>query len=423
MKKKKIFIYSALIVVVAAIGYWYFARDISKQVVHFETAPVHTGNISTTVTATGTIQPVKQVDVGTQVSGVIKKIYVDYNSIVKQGQLLAELDKTPLQVQLNSSRADLESATSQLTYQEANYKRFKEMLDKKAVSETDFETALYQYSIAKANVDKMKAQVAKAQTDLDYAMIYSPISGVVLSRAVNEGQTVAASFNTPTLFTIAQDLTKMQVEANVDEADIGQVQDGQNVDFTVDAFPGQIFKGTVSQIRLKPVTNANVVTYSVVISAPNPDLKLKPGLTASITAYTHQEKDVLVIPAKALRFKPDSATLAAYYPNVNKTMSAGIKGNGSETSYRKRTKEQSSVAKSNEGDGKKEVWVKSEDSIHPEFITVGLTDEVNTEVLSGLKAGDEVIIGMIKSSAAKAETANGISSSPFMPKRPGSTKK
>jgi HlyD family secretion protein len=357
------------------------------------------------------------------VSGVIKKIYVDYNSIVKQGELLAELDKTPLLVQLNSSRADLESATSQLTYQEANYKRFKEMLDKKAVSETDFETALYQYSIAKANVDKMKAQVEKAQTDLDYAMIYSPISGVVLSRAVNEGQTVAASFNTPTLFTIAQDLTKMQVEANVDEADIGQVMDGQNVDFTVDAFPGEVFKGTVTQIRLKPVTNANVVTYSVVISAPNPDLKLKPGLTASITAYTHQVKDVLVIPAKALRFKPDSATLAEYFPNGNQSKSIGIKRAEGQSSNWKRSSEQTGDGKSKEGAARKEVWIKSGDSIHPAFITTGMTDEINTEVINGLKKGDEVIVGITKSITAKAETSNGISSSPFMPKRPGSTKK
>jgi len=420
MKKNRIILYSAIVVVAAALVYWLFVRETAKQVVKFDTATVQVGNISNTVTATGTVQPVKQVDVGTQVSGVIKKIYVDYNSIVKQGQLLAEIDKTPLLVQLASSRADLESATSQLTYQEANYKRFKEMLDKKAVSETDYETALYQYNMAKANVDKMKSEIAKAQTNLDYAMIYSPISGVVLSRAVNEGQTVAASFNTPTLFTIAQDLTKMQVEANVDEADIGQVQNGQNVDFTVDAFPGEVFKGTVNQIRLKPVTNSNVVTYSVVISAPNPELKLKPGLTASIIAYTKQVKDVLVIPAKAVRFKPDSTTLAELFPDQEKTRASGIKkAQGQSSASWKGSSGRAKGMKTGDESGRKQVWLKEGDSIRPVVITTGLTDEINVEVISGLKAGDQVITGMEKAKVTKASTGNSVSSSPFMPKRPG----
>ncbi len=418
MKKKKIILYTSIVLVVLALGYWFLKKEKSAKVMTYTTSEVKTGTILNTVTATGTVQPVKQVDVGTQVSGVIKKLYVDYNSVVKQGELLAELDKTPLLEQLASSQADLQTATVQLTYQEANYNRIKALFDKKAVSETDYETALYTYGTAKANLDNMKASVGKAQTNLGYTMIYSPINGVVLNRAVVEGQTVASSFSTPTLFTIAQDLTKMQVLANVDEADIGQVKDGQKVVFTVDAFPGENFTGTVTQIRLQPITNANVVTYSVVVTAPNPDLKLKPGLTASITASTQEADSVLIIPAKALKFKPDSATLAKYNissgtwknpasgsPASNSNRTAGLISKGNLT------------AGSNQGQ-KRMVWVKAGDSIKPCHVVIGLTDGTNTEIKKGLNKGDQVVVSMEQSSAKAAVKDNTTTTSPFMPQRP-----
>ena len=411
MKKYKILIFSGLTIVALAACYWFFFRNTTTQVTTYQTAEVKRASISNTVTATGTIEPVKQVAVGTQVSGVIQKIYVDFNSKVKKGQLLAELDKTPLLAQLASAKADLESAESALTYQEANYKRIKELFDKKALSETDYETALYQYSNAKANFAKSTSELDRARTNLGYALIYSPIDGVVLNRAVDEGQTVAASFNTPTLFAIAQDLTKMQVVANVDEADIGQVKEGQKVKFTVDAYPDDDFAGTVKQVRLLATTTSSVVTYSVVIDAPNPDLKLKPGLTASITAYTQEVENVLTIPSKALRFKPDSSMMSQLPPTADLT--GGAKAAPPQLP--------GMPPKNNEEIANKTVWVKEGGTIHPVQVVTGMTDETNTEIISGLKEGELVVISADKvaTSAVKSSAA----SSPFMPKRPGSTKK
>jgi HlyD family secretion protein len=368
--------------------------------------------------------------VGTQVSGVIQKIYVDFNSNVKKGQLLAELDKTPLLAQLASSKADLESAASALTYQESNYNRIKQLYDKKALSETDYETALYQYSNARANYLKSSSEVDRVKTNLGYAVIYSPIDGVVLNRAVDEGQTVAASFNTPTLFTIAQDLTKMQVVANVDEADIGQVKEGEKVTFTVDAYPDDNFSGTVKQVRLLATTTSNVVTYSVVIDAPNPELKLKPGLTASITAFTQEVENVLTIPVKALRFNPDSTVMAKMAPS-NRNISQETPPPPSGGAQAAPSKQFAPQPKAEFAGGKqpkenklKTVWVKEGEAIHPVRVTTGLTDETNVEIKSGLKEGQLVVISMeqITASAAKKEAAT-TQSSPFMPKRPGSTKK
>ncbi len=423
MKKYRILIFAVLGLIAIASVYWFFVRGNNKTVITYATAVVTRASISNTVTATGTIEPVKQVSVGTQVSGVIKKIYVDYNSTVKKGELLAELDKTPLLASLASMKADLESAVSAATYQEANYNRIKELFSKKAVSETDYEAALYQYSNAKANLAKMTSEVNKANTNLGYTMIYSPIDGVVLNRAVDEGQTVAASFSTPTLFTIAQDLTKMQVVANVDEADIGQVKEGQKVTFTVDAYPDDSFKGTVKQIRLLAVTTSNVVTYSVVVDAPNPDLKLKPGLTASIIIYTQEVENVLTIPAKALRFKPDSTLKAKMSPPMPGTRQP--RGSDDQAAAASQPAQPSgtghSEVEADDTEALKTVWVKEGDSIYPVRVSTGMTDETSVEIISGLKEGQLVVISMdqVKASAAKTESA----SSPFMPKRPGSAPK
>lgn len=418
MKKKQIILYSSILLVILAFGYWFLKKESTGKVATYITAEVKTGSIVNNVTATGTVQPVKKVEVGTQVSGVIKKIYVDFNSPVKRGQLLAELDQTPLLAQLASSKADQQSAESQLIYQEANYNRIKQLFDKKAVSETDYETALYQYSNAKANAAKMKSEVGRAQTNLAYTMIYSPIDGVVLNRAVDEGQTVAASFNTPTLFTIAQDLTKMQVVANVDEADIGQIQNGQKVIFTVDAFPGENFKGSITQIRLQPITTSNVVTYSVVIDAPNPELKLKPGLTASITAFTREADSVMVIPAIALRFKPDSAVSARYKLSRGTGIKPVPSGFASKTNTSLIPGNKKKIKANRDPESRKMVWIKMGDSIQPRFVTTGLTDETNIEIKGGLKKGELVVVSMEQTSAKAVKNDNAATSSPFMPKRP-----
>jgi len=422
MKNYRILIFTILGLAAAAAVYWIFFNKGNQSVISYETASVVRASISNTVTATGTIEPVKQVEVGTQVSGVIQKIYVDFNSIVKKGQLLAELDKTPLLAQLATAKADLESASSALVYQEANYVRLKVLFDKKAISETDYEMALYQYSNAKANYARSGSEVDRAKTNLGYAAIYSPIDGVVLNRAVDEGQTVAASFNTPTLFTIAQDLTKMQVVANVDEADIGQVQEGQKVKFTVDAYPDDEFEGSVKQVRLLATTTSNVVTYSVVIDAPNPELKLKPGLTASITAYTQEVENVLTIPAKALQFKPDS-TLISQLARGEKPESVPSGGAIASPAISTTPPSNNGIndAVGSKTDSTKTIWIKEGEVIRPVQVKCGMTDETTLEIISGLKEGDQVVLSMseITSAEAKTETA----SSPFMPKRPGSAKK
>lgn len=296
-----------VVIAVLAVAAFLILRKSEKPQMKYKTAEIHRGSIVNTVTATGTIEPIVQVEVGTQVSGIINHIYVDYNSVVKKGEVIAELDKTTLEADLASSSATLQSNKTEYEYQEKNFLRIKGLHEKKMVSDTDYETAEYQYNKAKSSYEKSQSDITKARQNLEYATIYSPIDGVVIDRAVEEGQTVAASFNTPTLFTIANDLRQMRVIADVDEADIGGVVEGQQATFTVDAFPEDVFKGSVTQVRLQPTTESNVVTYEVVVDAPNPDLKLKPGLTANLTIYTMQKDSVLLVPLKALRFLPENA--------------------------------------------------------------------------------------------------------------------
>ena len=282
MKKKfsKIWIFVGLLLV-AGIVLWLLSGKKKEEKVEFVTAKVEPANIQNSVTATGTIEPVTSVTVGTQVSGIVSKLYVDYNSEVKKGQVIAELDKTNLTSELNTAKANLSSAQSALDYQQANYNRYQTLFKKGLIAATDYESARLSWQQAKEQVSTAQEQVRRAQTNLSYATITSPIDGIVLSKSVEEGQTVAASFNTPELFKIAKDLTNMQVVANVDEADIGNVKAGERVSFTVDAFPEDVFEGHVTQVRQEATTTNNVVTYEVVISAPNGDMKLKPGLRAS----------------------------------------------------------------------------------------------------------------------------------------------
>lgn len=373
----------ALLAAVTAIAALTLAACSKKVEIEYETTTVEKGNISTTVTATGTIEPVTSVEVGTQVSGIVAKIFVDYNSEVKAGQVIAELDKTNLISELASQRANLTSVQSSLAYQKANYERQKSLYDKGLISANDYEQARLSYVQAQQQVTTAQQNVKRAQTNLGYATITSPINGVVLSKAVEEGQTVAASFSTPTLFTIAQDLTDMRVIADIDEADIGEVREGQRVTFAVDAFPTDIFQGQVTQVRQQATTESNVVTYEVVISAPNADLKLKPGLTANVTIYTLEKNDVLTVSAKALRFSPNEALIAD---------DETIQGSDAHTN----------------------LWVREGKVFRAIPVETGVSNGTMTEIVSGIKAGTEVLADMIFGETPEAEGTQQ-KSNPFMP--------
>lgn len=307
MNKKTKIILAVLLLLVAAGIVWTCSGSGRKYSVAYESEPVRKRDISSSVTATGTVEPVTKVEVGTQVSGIVSKLYADYNSNVKKGDIIAELDKTNLLNELASAKSNLASSKSEYEYELKNYTRMKTLHEKQLISDNDYEAAVLSYEKAKNTYETNKNNVNKAQTNLGYATIASPIDGIVLSREVEEGQTVNAGMNTPTLYIIARDLTDMRVIADVDEADIGGVEEGQRVSFTVDAYPNDTFEGRVTQVRLEATEESNVITYEVVISAPNPDLKLKPGLTANVTIYTLEKNGVLSVPAKALRFTPDAS--------------------------------------------------------------------------------------------------------------------
>ena len=356
-----------------------------EEKISFDTAKVQKTNIQTSITATGTIEPVTSVTVGTQVSGIVSHLYVDYNSVVKKGQVIAELDRTNLMSELNTAKANLSSAQSSLNYQLSNYNRYKELHDKGLVSADEFESARLQYLQAKEQVNTSKESLQRAQTNLGYATITSPIDGIILSKSVEEGQTVAASFNTPELFVIAQDLTNMRVIADIDEADIGGVKEGQRVSFTVDAFPDDHFEGQVTQVRQQATTESNVVTYEVVISAPNNDLKLKPGLTANVTIYTLEKNDVMAVPAKALRFQPNEAFL-----------------------------QKGETIEDCEGDHK--LWTKEGSVFKAHKVEIGTTNGMMTEITGGIKEGTEVLTDFnINGGNAEAEQQQQ-AGNPFMPR-------
>ena len=413
MKKRIIYIGSA--VVVLAIGYLaYRSLGSAKQTVTFETAKIEKGTISNTITATGTLEAIKTVNVGTQVSGVIEKIFVDFNSLVKKGQLLAQLDETPLLAQLQQSKASVDQAEAQVKYQKATYERYKALIAKKLIAQSDFDLAEYNYNNALGSLSNAKSMYDKNKINLAYARIYSPIDGIILDRAVDEGQTVAASFNTPTLFTIANDLTQMRVEAKIDEADIGQVRNDQRVEFTVDAFPLRKFSGSVTEIRLQPVSSANVITYTVVINAPNPEKVLMPGMTANATFFVTEKTDIVLVPAKAIRFTPDPVALATY----NESISIGnVQAADQPTPPMRDVAPEMPQA----GGEQQTVWIKQGTSIHPQKVTVGVTDEIHYEVLSGLNEGDEVVVSAT-STGGTAKAGTTAVKSPFMPQRPGSNR-
>lgn len=392
MNKKRTLVIAA-VAAIAALAVWLLSSGKKEEKITFDTAAVAPANIMNSITATGTIEPVTSVTVGTQVSGIVSKLFVDYNSVVKKGQVIAELDKTNLMSQLNTAKTQLATAQSQLNYQTANYKRYKTLFEKGLVAADDFDNAKLSYTQAKEQVASAKEEVQRAQTNLSYATITSPIDGVVLSKSVEEGQTVAASFSTPELFTIAQDLTNMQVVADVDEADIGDVKEGERVSFTVDAYPDDTFEGEVKQVRQEATTTNNVVTYEVVISAPNADLKLKPGLTANVTIYTAERKGVLSVPSKALRFTPQKET-------VGKMKIVDV------------------------ANAKNKVWTIEGNSIVAHKVNIGMTDGTNTQIVGGIAEGTKVITGLnVMGGEEKMPMEAQGEKSPFAPGPPGKNKR
>lgn len=403
MEKKKIILIAATAIVLIAGGFWIFGGSKAGNIVDFVAENVKKGDISNSITATGTIEPVTEVEVGTQVSGIIDKIYVDYNSVVKKGQLIAEMDKVTLQSELQSAKATYDGAKAEYDYQKKLYDRNKKLHEKELISDTDYEENVYNYQRAQSALEQSKAALAKAERNLSYATITSPIDGVVTSRDVEEGQTVASGFETPTLFTIAADLTKMQVVADVDEADIAGVSDGARVTFTVDAYPDDIFEGVVRQVRLGSTNSSSssstsgsttVVTYEVVITADNPDLKLKPRLTANATIYTSTKDNVLTVPNKALRFTP------------NKEIVGGRKIVDCQSPHK--------------------VWTLENNTFTAHPVQIGMTDGSKTEILSGVSENMAVVTETVVRNTAPEMVGEGTENgerSPFMPGPPGGNKK
>jgi len=412
MKNKKIILFSILIVMGVFSLYFFFGPQ-KKTIVRFESAKVHYGFIAKSITASGTIQPVDTVSVGAQVSGVVRSIYVDFNSIVKAGQLIASIDPSIIKAQTEVAKANLATAESNFNFQKTNYERQNQLFLLGAISKADFQVATNQYTAAKASVSNTQAQLKISIKNLSYTLIYSPINGIVLNRNVSEGQTIASSFNAPTLFVIAKDLSKMQVRAAVDEADIGGVQSGQSVSFTVDAFPDIQFGGSVDKILLHPSINANVVTYKTLINIDNSSMKLKPGMTANIYIYTEQYSHILLVPSKALNFKPDSLVLSQF--KISKEQSENpIISKKEREKYRTELGNNSVLKEIRASYRMASVWLKRGDSLIEKRILIGINDDSNVSVIAGLKSEEAVVISAISSAKSKDKTSE--SASPFMPK-------
>jgi HlyD family secretion protein len=409
MKRKKrltwVFIVAGAVVVAAAV----FVVRAAPQELLLHTQEAAVGTVETTVMATGYVQPVDKVDIGTQVSGVIEKIYVDFNSQVTKGQLLAELDKMTLRENVSQAEATLSSALADETYAQQSYARTKQLYDAKAATDEAYEEAVNRLSQAKMTVTKARANLHQSRVNLGYADITSPIDGVVLNRAVEQGQTVAASFSTPTLFTIANDLKRMQVEADVDEADIGKVQRGQRVQFTVDAYTHDVFDGTVRQVRLQPTVTNNVVTYTVIIEAPNPDEKLFPGMTANIIIVTQSEEGILI---------PLEALSCTFSPAVRKKLRIDpMKSSPQPSPEGEGVVSPLSQGRGAGGEDRKSLWLQHSAGVVSVPVTTGLSDGVNVIVEAGLQAGDRVILSAVM--GTKEATRSAAAANPLMPRPPG----
>jgi HlyD family secretion protein len=411
MKKKTIILLSVLVVAAVAV-YLYLSSGNKAQAITFVTTTPQYGYIAKTITATGTIQPVDTVSVGAQVSGVVKTVYVDFNSNVKQGQLLAKVDPSIITAQTEQSKANLANVQSNLQFQESNFDRQNQLYNLGAISKADYQVAVNQFNSAKAGVANAAAQLRLTEKNLYYTNIYSPINGVVLNRNVSAGQTIASSFNAPTLFVIAKDLTKMQVRAAVDEADIGCVRPGQNVTFTVDAFPDDIFEGAVQQILLHPSAYANVVTYTTLINIDNKAMKLKPGMTANINIYIEEDSNALLIPSRAFNFKPDSVLLKHYtIRRAVKNISDGGKSNKEKNTHQRDTANK--LSRENAEIRKSYVWLKTGDTLTEKRIITGLNDDTYVKVIKGISVDDEVVTNVI--TGANKNNHDNTQRSPFIP--------
>lgn len=418
MKKLLKILVVLLVLAAIAVGvkFFFFRDSAASEVGVPVSAPVTKLTLSTVISATGTLEPVDQVEVGTQVSGDIAEIFVDFNSKVKKGQVIAELDKSKLQSTLNQAEIALHSAEIDYQYKANTYQRILALSQSNSASAVDLEQAEYNMNAAKYALERSQNDVAQAKLNLSYATIKSPIDGVVLKRAVDVGQTVAASMSTPTLFVIAKDLKQMKVMADVDEADIGSVKKGQKVTFTVDAFQNETFTGKVQEVRLSPTTTSNVVTYTVVINAKNPKLKLLPGMTATCTIVTKEVKNALTIPVKALKFNPAGGTAFAKpegLPPPPDAAAGGFPG-----ASQKGAKKGTNRLPKQDGD---KVWINLNGKLVPHPVTTGLNDGVNVQILAGLELGDSVVVGQEVLSRTEAGKTSG--GSPFMPSPPGKKKK
>ena len=415
--KRNVIIIIAVIVVgaITILGFNYFGKKAPEFT--YQTVAVRRGKITNVVTATGTVQAITTVNVGTQVSGIIQHIYVDFNDHVRKGEILAKLDTTALAAQVDQSQASVNQAQAQYDFEKYTFDREKTLYDKKLVAEADYDQALYNYENAKAALDNAKSALSRAKVNLAYATIYSPINGVILNRAVEEGQTVASSFSTPTLFTIVNDMNEMEVQTSVDEADIGKVKEGQKVEFTVDAYPDMEFEGKVTQVRLQPIVTNNVVTYNVILRAPNPGQRLMPGMTASATIYVQEKDSALIVPDRALRFRPDQNFLKKMMAMNPQKPGGADKAQGTATAAGGQGNDFGRGAQSfstgllqsaeNADLAPKAVWVETDsDKIKKVPVKIGIDNGTDVEIISGLKEGDKVVVTMTDSKDKAQKQAN-----------------
>ena len=406
MKKTKILIPLAVLLVAGGIAYKFIASPSGGEMKVFVSEKAARVSIQTTISSTGTLSPMDTVNIGTQVSGDISKIYVDFNSKVKKGQVIAELDRSKLQTVLYQAKIAASSAKVDYEHKLAVYNRTKKLAETGSASAVELETAEYEMNSAKLSWDTRKSEVKQAELNLSYCIIKSPIDGVVLERSVDVGQTVAASMSAPTLFILAKDLSRMRVMADVDEADIGAVKAGQKVSFTVDAFQDDTFQGTVESVRLNPTVTSNVVTYTVVISAENPDLKLLPGMTATCTIVTEEVENALSVPVAAIKFSPGKMEKKASSDDDDfGPPPPGMGGNAPAMH-----KASSSVPKI----VGKNVWINNNGRLDFRPVRTGINDGVNVEILEGLSDGDSVVVREETVSEAKPRM-NSDGESPFMP--------
>ena len=406
MKKTKILIPLAVLLVAGGIAYKFIASPSGGEMKVFVSEKAARASIQTTISSTGTLSPMDTVNIGTQVSGDISKIYVDFNSKVKKGQVIAELDRSKLQTVLYQAKIAASSAKVDYEHKLAVYNRTKKLAETGSASAVELETAEYEMNSAKLSWDTRKSEVKQAELNLSYCIIKSPIDGVVLERSVDVGQTVAASMSAPTLFILAKDLSRMRVMADVDEADIGAVKAGQKVSFTVDAFQDDTFQGTVESVRLNPTVTSNVVTYTVVISAENPDLKLLPGMTATCTIVTEEVENALSVPVAAIKFSSGKMEKKASSDDDDfGPPPPGMGGNAPAMH-----KASSSVPKI----VGKNVWINNNGRLDFRPVRTGINDGVNVEILEGLSDGDSVVVREETVSEAKPRM-NSDGESPFMP--------